>query len=770
VEQTSLRKAIRNMMSTFNPYQQWLGIADAVGTPNHYRLLGLRLFEDQPAIISAAAARLAGIVSSQLTGQYAAEAQRLLAEFDVARNCLLNPTAKTQYDAALRQQWSSGPLSPLAPIPEAEVIDPLLPPTAASWRTSTAVGAVPLAASRIPPSSPLPPLPAGAVPAGAAVSPNAPAVSSFAAQAATPVPPSSYAPGGPRAPLYGSPTPTAYPAAVPMSYAAPSPTLLASPAVPMATPAQVATPVYAAPTYAPPAAVPVAQPVQDHRSMATPATSYEAGPAVIAPRSRLSWRRRQPPTAGVLLGAATAVLVVVAVIVVAANRPDRVQPQPDRSTQVAAAARGEDHPAFGIVERPAPPRPQREAVKRPAPAEPDVNKVAMSNTPAAANPSSMPAPPPVPAPTSPAPAPAMTDSQKHEAVTKALSLARIALSQADPRTARSHVETARKAGAANRSDEIDRVESLARYTEDFNKAVREQIKGLEIGGQFPVKDDFVGVVEVQPESIVLRIQGQNRTFEIASLPPAIAYALAEIYLRKEDAATKIILGTYQAMHPRGDRAKARELWQAAAAGGAQAVADELLPELDVPLPGAAGMAAVADDSKPGADGRLSLPGAAAQSQARAEVQQMFEAEYAEAKDVAKKGPLAAKLLERAEKQSDSPAVRYILLLEAGKLAAEAGDFGGMATALDKLGELYAADAVELKTDALFEASKMSEGKEANQSLATAALALCDEAVLLDKIEFALKIARTAKTAASKSGDPDLAKQCAAREREVRELK
>jgi hypothetical protein len=222
------------------------------------------------------------------------------------------------------------------------------------------------------------------------------------------------------------------------------------------------------------------------------------------------------------------------------------------------------------------------------------------------------------------------------------------------------------------------------------------------------------------------------------------------------------------MQPRGDRAKARELWQAAAREGAKAAAEYVLPELAVPLP--AEMPAVAEGSKPGADGLFASPKATEQTQARGEVRQMFEADYAAAKDAATKSPLAAKLLKRAEEPSDAPAVRYVLLHEGARLSAEAGDFDSMNAALDKLGEQYKVDAITLKADTLFDASKTAEGEELHKALATAGLAMCDEAVLSDKIDAALKIARTAHTASKKSGDAELVKQCAAREKEVRDLK
>lgn len=809
-------------MNTFNPYQQWLGIPDAASTPNHYRLLGLRLFEDTPSAISTAVTRAGGVLCAQLSGPYAHEARRLLQEIETARTCLLSPRAKAEYDAALRLQLTATPPKPVADYTAAESIDPLLPPTASSWRRAAGSVPTPPAPSAVPQhvqhhwteSQGLPPLPPGALPAAmagqAVLMPRATAAGVYATipMPAT-SPAGSYSPSGYFAPAV-APPPTAYVPSVPMAQAPPAAPMAYAPAaipvaaavpqaamaIPVAAAAPMAMPVYAMPSGVPAAAIPIAQAATPQATMpqagvpqAMMAPSAESDAAIVTSRSRFHWRRQQTPTPALFLASATAVLVVVAVIVVALNRPEAAPggPAPLTAEQIAKANHTSDQPAFPNAAERQHTRPNDLSPSRSQPSDHAeqlasstvASKGAMDNLPPATTPivttpvptttPTPPAAPPKPAPT-PTP-PTMPDPKKEEAVTKALNLARTFLSKGDVRSARTQVDAARKADVPNRVDEIDRVEALAKYSEDFDKAVRGGIKNLEIGGQFAVKDSFVGVVEVQAESIVLRVQGQNKAYPIAELPAAIAYALAESWLRKEDAATKIILGTYQAMQPRGDRAKARELWQAAASEGARIAAEQLLPELNVPLPtDAGGMPAVVEGSKPGADGRFPLPGATAQSQARAEVRQMFEADFAEAKDAATKAPLAAKLIKRAQEPSDAPAMRYIMLQEAGKLAAEAGDFDSMNAALDQLGEHYKVDVLTLKADTMFDASKSGDGEEFNKALATAGLTLCDEAVLSDKVDAALKIARTAHTAAKKSGDPNLVKQCAAREKEVRDLK
>jgi hypothetical protein len=90
-------------MAEFDPYYRWLGIRDKQRPPNHYRLLGLDLFEDNPEVISEAADRQMGHVRTHQTGQYSDISQELLNELAKAKVCLLNRNRKEAYDAHLRK-------------------------------------------------------------------------------------------------------------------------------------------------------------------------------------------------------------------------------------------------------------------------------------------------------------------------------------------------------------------------------------------------------------------------------------------------------------------------------------------------------------------------------------------------------------------------------------------------------------------------------------------------------------------------------------------
>ncbi|MDA1015901.1 MAG: hypothetical protein O3A00_15775 [Planctomycetota bacterium] len=86
----------------FDPYHKWLGIAPADQPPNHYRLLGVDVFEDDPEVIEAAADRQMSYIQQCAAGEYLQQSQAILNELSIARVELLNPRSKDAYDAKLR--------------------------------------------------------------------------------------------------------------------------------------------------------------------------------------------------------------------------------------------------------------------------------------------------------------------------------------------------------------------------------------------------------------------------------------------------------------------------------------------------------------------------------------------------------------------------------------------------------------------------------------------------------------------------------------------
>jgi hypothetical protein len=109
------------MSEPFDPYLKWLGIREADRPPNNYRLLGIRLFEGDPEVISNAADRQMAHVRTFQAGRHSAVSQRLLNELAGARVCLLNAEKKQAYDLELRAREPSSNPAPRNPAPPAVV-------------------------------------------------------------------------------------------------------------------------------------------------------------------------------------------------------------------------------------------------------------------------------------------------------------------------------------------------------------------------------------------------------------------------------------------------------------------------------------------------------------------------------------------------------------------------------------------------------------------------------------------------------------------------
>jgi tetratricopeptide (TPR) repeat protein len=127
------------MSKPFDPYHTWLGIRPEEQPPNHYRLLGLQVFEDNPAAIENAADQRMAHLRSVQSGKRAELSQKLLNEVVAAKLCLLDRDAKTNYDAKLRQRT-------------ARAAPPWKIPVATAW---SAAGAQPSSPDDVPYAEPL---------------------------------------------------------------------------------------------------------------------------------------------------------------------------------------------------------------------------------------------------------------------------------------------------------------------------------------------------------------------------------------------------------------------------------------------------------------------------------------------------------------------------------------------------------------------------------------------------------------------------------------
>lgn len=95
------------MADSFDPYHVWLGISPANQPPNHYRLLGIELFERSGDVIDAAASRQSMTLRDFTSGEHSTLAEKLLDEVKAARFSLLNSAEKSKYDEKLRSELTN---------------------------------------------------------------------------------------------------------------------------------------------------------------------------------------------------------------------------------------------------------------------------------------------------------------------------------------------------------------------------------------------------------------------------------------------------------------------------------------------------------------------------------------------------------------------------------------------------------------------------------------------------------------------------------------
>lgn len=93
------------MAEAFDPYLKWLGIRKKTNRRvNHYRLLGVELFESDVDVLANAAERQIRHVESFATSEHREDCERIISEIRKARDCLLDPNSRQQYDRKLERK------------------------------------------------------------------------------------------------------------------------------------------------------------------------------------------------------------------------------------------------------------------------------------------------------------------------------------------------------------------------------------------------------------------------------------------------------------------------------------------------------------------------------------------------------------------------------------------------------------------------------------------------------------------------------------------
>ncbi|MFH1924063.1 MAG: hypothetical protein ABIP48_29770 [Planctomycetota bacterium] len=324
---------------------------------------------------------------------------------------------------------------------------------------------------------------------------------------------------------------------------------------------------------------------------------------------------------------------------------------------------------------------------------------------------------------------------------------RLAMSEHDLGSARAHLgQAAKKADTPDQRAEIDRLDTLLGHLEAFWEGMRRVVARLESTEELEVGETFVVVVEASRDELTIKVEGQLRTYQIDRIPSRLVQVLAGMRLAR-DPATKVLLGTYLLVDPKGDPARARQLWEEAAREGVKV--ENLIPELSrwAHAPSAPGERTSEKTAPPANEQKL--------DDAEQSVREKFKAQYERATGAAGKSQLAALLLETGGKTGDDMDLRFVLLCEARDQAAAGGDCELALEAIDAIAGFHTVDVLAMKTAALVEAARNGRGLGAQKQVAQRSLELVAQAVESRRLPEAKQLAETALSAARKSNSRSL---------------
>jgi hypothetical protein len=229
----------------------------------------------------------------------------------------------------------------------------------------------------------------------------------------------------------------------------------------------------------------------------------------------------------------------------------------------------EPDPPERIEPKPPKPMPQPQPMPMPKPPE--------------AKPVETPVPMPVPKPPEPPPPPPEVKLTPAElmALSNHLKSAKEALRERNFPETDSHLAAAEKlAKSADQVAKTNRLKILTTYVKQFDRHLKSLMadENFDAGSELITgKSTRVVVVERNPNMIVIRVAGMNKSYALNALPDGLAMALIDKRLGgSDDAPSKLIKAAYLAaakVSTEDNQAKAKALWEEARLQDPEAVAD-----------------------------------------------------------------------------------------------------------------------------------------------------------------------------------------------------
>jgi hypothetical protein len=129
-------------------------------------------------------------------------------------------------------------------------------------------------------------------------------------------------------------------------------------------------------------------------------------------------------------------------------------------------------------------------------------------------------------------------------------------------------------------DRLANWQALATYSKGFAELRDQALAAARPGLEYEIDGKRVAIVEIDDTKVIYRLSGKNKTVLRSKIPGKLLLAIVTGWFDRKPA-NQLHLGAYHATKPKPDLEKAREAWQLAERGGADA--SELLPLLDDPV-------------------------------------------------------------------------------------------------------------------------------------------------------------------------------------------
>jgi hypothetical protein len=143
--------------------------------------------------------------------------------------------------------------------------------------------------------------------------------------------------------------------------------------------------------------------------------------------------------------------------------------------------------------------------------------------------------------------------------------------------AREHLQAAAKL-IQNEADkaQVDRLDVMIDNLRQFYTYMNQAIAGLQPTEELALGRERVIIVAITQQGIILRGDGRNYQYSFNALPePLLSVLIERAFTMTPD--SKMVIGTYMAVSPHGNRVRAKQLWEEAAR--AKPSVGFLMPEL-----------------------------------------------------------------------------------------------------------------------------------------------------------------------------------------------